>query len=55
LNRFENFSKKWKKGERPKQNTTNYISILSIPDLKSLFTFTTIKDNGVLPDITLFD
>jgi hypothetical protein len=56
--------KKKTHGERPKQNTTKFIfinragmgevSILSIPDLNLFFTFTTIKYDGVSPNITLF-
>jgi hypothetical protein len=48
--------KKKKTRERPKQNTTKFIfinragmgevSILSIPDLNLLFTFTTTKNDG---------
>jgi hypothetical protein len=44
MNHLKTFLKNGKKG--PKQNTANFISILSIPDLNLLFIFTTIKNNG---------
>jgi hypothetical protein len=54
---LKTFAKKWgEKTKGKKQNTTNFIfinrsgmgdvSILSIPDLNLLFTFTTIKNDG---------
>jgi hypothetical protein len=54
---LETFAEKWKKKNQGKksQNTTNFIfinragmgevSILSIPDLNLVFTFTTIKND----------